>query len=370
MRIRSAQPKRAKVLAGVLIASAFSFCANERAAAIITLQSEKRNMSPPPASLLPAWNLQGQFSIFNVTPISPSQFIAAKHIGGAVGQQMIFGTQTYTTTGFTDIAGTDLRVWHIDTQGGTRAFSSFAQIWNPAVDGSEVGKPLVVFGRGVPRGEAVYAPIDPGAIVGSVPHTSIVPTSSPNALTGPTPNGQGDLRGWKWGAVDGLASWGQNKVEFTLADPDFGQLIGFNFDSGSKAVANEAILARNDSSGGVFVQNSAGQWKLVGVNLGVDGAWSFTGNGPYFDGALFDARNLYVGSAANHMLVPGGPEALAASSYSTRVSSYYSQLATITNNFTNLTGPGGTLVPEPGTLMAMAGVSLLLCRRIRCRSSV
>lgn len=365
MRIRSAQPKRSKVLAGVALSLALVPALSEPASAVITLQSEKRNTTPPPAPLLPAWNLQGQFSLFNVTPISPSQFVAARHIGGAVGQQVIYGTQLYTTTGFTDIAGTDLRVWRIDTQGGTRAFPSFAQVWNPAVDGSEVGKPLVVFGRGVPRAEAVYAPIDPGTTVGSVPHTSITPTGGPNALTGPTPNGQGDLRGWKWGAVDGVASWGQNKVEFTLADPDFGQLLGFNFDSGSKAGPNEAILSRNDSSGGVFVQNASGQWKLVGVNLGVDGAWSFTPGGPYFDAALFDARNLYVGSAANHQLVPGAAEALAASSYATRVSSYYSQLATITNNFTNLTGTGGTLVPEPATLAALASVSLLLCRRVR-----
>jgi hypothetical protein len=359
MRTRAAQLNALKMLLPCLAVLGGA----DRAGAVITLQSEARNTTPS-AEILPAWNLQGQFLIFNATPISPSHFVTARHIGGGVGNQITYGTQAYTTDGFTDIAGTDLRVWHINTQGGTRTFPTWAPIWNPSVDGTEVGKSLTVFGRGVPRAEAVYAPIYPGTSVGSVPNPSITPTGGGASLGGPAPSGQGDLRGWKWGAVDGVASWGQNKVEFTLADPDFGQLIGFNFDSGSAAVANEAILARNDSSGGVFAQNAAGQWKLIGVNLGVDGAWSFTPGGPYFDGAIFDARGLYVGSATSNQLVPQNTDPIAASSYSTRVSSYYSQLSTITGGFAGLSG-GGNVVPEPTSALALLAATALTRRRSR-----
>ncbi len=367
MRKRLPQMNRLKVLTAI----AAGLLAVDRASAVITLQSPTRNTAPPPASMLPAWNLQGQFLLFNATPISPSHFIAARHIGGGVGNQITYGTQAYNTTGFTDIAGTDLRVWSIDTVGGTRTFPTFAPIWDPAVDGSEVGKPLVVFGRGVPRTEAIYAPIYPGQTVGTTPiigrktltggDDEIVPLSN---ITGPAPTGQGDLRGWKWGTVDALASWGQNNVEFAYTDDTFGALIGFNFDSGSRAGPNEAILSRNDSSGGVFAQSASGQWKLIGVNLGVDGAWSFTANGAYFDAALFDARGLYVGAAADHQYLPYSADPLTASSYSTRVSSYFGDLSLITNNFTNTTG-GGTLLPEPTSVLAIVGAGLLLKRNRR-----
>lgn len=340
----------------VLLLAALPVCAADRAHAVITLQSESR-LTAPTAAIQPAWNLQGQFLLFNATPISPHHFIAAKHVGGAVGNGFTYGTQNYTTDSFTDVPGTDLRIWHVT--GG--AFSTFAPVWNPAVDGSEVGKPLVVFGRGVPRTDAVYAPIYPGTSVGPVPNPALVLTGG-TLPGGPTPNGQGDLRGWKWGSVDAVASWGQNKVEFTLTDADFGELLGFNFDKGANAVPNEAILARNDSSGGVFAQNSAGQWKLIGVNLGVDGAWSFTSGGPYFDGAIFDARGLYVGSAAQPQLVPQSADAMPAASYSTRVSSYYTQLSTITGGFAGING-GGPLVPEPASMMSLVIGTALVRRR-------
>ncbi len=342
-------------------------CAHQ-ASAVIVLQSESRNLGAPTGSLATPFALQGQLGLFNATPISPTQLIAAKHIGAGTGTQFTYGTQIYTVATFTDIPGTDLRVLKIDTQGGTRSFSSYASVWNPSVDGSEAGRPLVVFGRGTARGEAIYAPINPGYIATSVPHTNIVLTGGESTgarLTGPTPAGQGDLRGWKLGASDSLASWGQNKVEFTLTDPDYGQLLGFNFDNGAATVPNEAILSRGDSSGGVFAQNNAGQWKLIGVNLGVDGSWSFTKSGPYFEAALFDARGLWVGDATNNQYLPYGNTDLAASSYASRVSSYYSQLSTITNNFTNVIGGGDVpMVPEPATLgIALAG--LVACARKR-----
>ena len=337
------------------------------AVALMTLQSANRNLTPPPAPMLPAWNLQGQFGLFNATPIGPEHFVAAKHIGGATGLTFTYSGVNYITSSFTDVAGTDLRVWKIDTLSGTRTFPTWAPVWNPSVDGSEVNKPLVVFGRGTQRGEAVYAPIFPGPIF-TPPRPPTVLTAGPETtpggppLPGPAPTGQGDLRGWKWGAADAQASWGQNKVEFALTDPDFGQLLGFNFDSGSLAGPNEAILSAGDSSGGVFVQSTSGQWKLVGVNLSVDGAWSFASAGPYFNGAIFDARGLYVGSSANNQLLPYATSPLTASSYSTRVSGYLNQLSTITNNFG---AGGGTLLPEPmtATTILLAGLSLGFLRR-------
>lgn len=343
----------------VLTIAALAFASAERASAVITLQNETR-LTTPTAAIQPAWNLQGQFLLFNATPISPSHFIAARHVGGSVGNGFIFGTHTYTTDSFTDIPGTDLRVWHVT--GGT--FPRWAPIWNPAVDGSEVGKPLVVFGRGVARGEAIYAPINAGTTADTItlPPGFMTLTGGAGSLGGPAPSGQGDLRGWRWGSAQSVASWGQNVVEFAVTDADFGELIGFNFDNGANSVPNEAMLARNDSSGGVFAQAADGTWKLVGVNLGVDGPWSFAANGPYFDAAVFDARGLYVGSASNNIRVPDAADPLAASSYSTRVSSYYSQLSTLTGGFAGLSG-GGNVVPEPASAVVLLAAGALLGRR-------
>lgn len=376
MRIRPAQAKNVKVLVAILVA----LTASERASAVILLQSEKRNTTPPPGTLATPWNLQGRFGNFNATPISSSHFIAARHIGAGVGQSFAYAGQTYTTTSFSDIAGTDLRVWRIDTT--ARSFPTWAPVWNPNVDGSEVGKPLVVLGRGTQRGEAIYAPNYPGTNAGPTRRAPLVLAGDPNApesLGGPAPTGQGDLRGWKVGPTDAIQSWGQNDIEFAVTDDTYGELLGFNFDSGTRAGPNEAMLSRGDSSGGVFVQNPTGQWKLVGVNLGVDGSWALSEAGPYVEAAIFDARGLYVGTAADHQLVPQAPDPIPAASYVSRVSAYYGQLATLTNNFTITTG-GGALVPEPTMLTLVAG-SLCFSRRRRgrvdaaaarlsCRSSV
>ena len=113
-------------------------------------------------------------------------------------------------------------------------------------------------------------------------------------------------------------------------------------------------LSGGDSGGAVFI-NNAGTWKLAGINLGVDGPWSYTGqNGTGFSADIFDARTLYIGGDGHWTQVPDGTDPIPASSYATRVS-------------TSVTWIESVIVPEPATaaLLLLAGGCSLYRRRQR-----
>ncbi len=222
------------------------------------------------------WQLQGDWGSYLGTPIAPSYFITAVHIGGSSGQVLHFqGTDytidaTYGYGGVTSIPGTDLNVWKIN---GT--FSSFAELYTTQ---NEVGQHLVVFGRGTAPGEPVIV------------------------------NGQS--RGWLWGGIDGIRSWGENDVT-NIVD---GQLR-YEFNNG--AGPNEAHLSDHDSGGAVFIQDD-GIWKLAGINYAVDGPYSTgaSGSNP-FNAAIFDKKGLYT--QGNNGWVLNVADS-AGASYSTRIS--------------------------------------------------
>ena len=126
------------------------------AQAVILYSSADRNTSPPPSSPVDlgyaAWNLEAQWGPYLATPIDATHFIAAQHIGLASSTITFQGTayQVNTSSDQTD-PNSDLAIWSL--QSGS--FSTFAPLYNAAVNGSEVGNTLTVIGRGTQRGAAV-----------------------------------------------------------------------------------------------------------------------------------------------------------------------------------------------------------------------
>ena len=224
------------------------------------------------------WQWVGAWGNMQGTPIGPRHFLAARHVGGAIGGTFVFSGVSYTTTAFFDDTASDLRIWEVS---GT--FPTWASIYRGS---SEVGQSLVVFGRGLPRGEEVR-------------------------------NGANELRGWKWGASDGRLRWGTNAIHAVVnGGATWGPLLYALFNA--TAGPNEAHLAQDDSSGPVFIQDGAA-WKLAGVAAVVDAYFNTTNTGDGFNAAIFDRRGLYYGSAGNWNLISGGSP-VASGFYATRVS--------------------------------------------------
>jgi len=218
------------------------------------------NISAPTGGLANSgWQFEGQFGGFLGTVIGANYFITAKHIGGAVGQTFVFNNVNYTTTAVFPDPSSDLQIWQV---AGT--FPIHAPLYSAAA-GSEANLSLVVFGRGTRRGDPVF--------VGDDAH----------------------LGGWMWGASDGIQRWGTNVVGSIVDDPSYGDLLRAPFDN--NAGPNEAHLSVGDSGGAVFVFNSTmNRWELAGINLAVDGPFSFSSDGANaFNAAMFDTTGLYAG---------------------------------------------------------------------------
>jgi hypothetical protein len=225
------------------------------------------------------WQWVGSWIGFQGAPIGPRHFIAARHIGGTVGDEFFLDGVSYTTVAFTDDTLSDLRIWQV---GGT--FPSWAPLYRSS---DEVGKTLIVFGRGLLRGAEVRD----------------VATNT--------------LRGWQWAASDGQLRWGQNAVHSVVNGGGYwGTLLHAKFDA--TGGPNEAHLAQNDSSGPVFIHDGSG-WKLAGVAAAVDASFNTTNTGTGFNAAIFDARGLYYGSSGNWTLI-GGSLPVPSGFYLSRVS--------------------------------------------------
>ncbi len=238
----------------------------------------------------------GRFGPFTGTPISPRHFITATHLGNAGGGTFEYANGTTTETTYNIVqAGTldDLTIWEL-----APAAPSFTR-WTPLYTaGNEVGLPLRVLGRGTSRGAEVR-----------VPDTTA-----------------GQLRGYRWGVSDGYITWGDNVVTSIVSfSPPFGGFGGdflyFEFDQSGGP--SECMLSNGDSGGPVFITDPAdGVRKLAAVNSLVDGNFSYAAAGPFFPGAIWDARGMYVGDVGNATLIPSGePNPVPAGSYSTQISS-------------------------------------------------
>jgi PKD repeat protein len=222
------------------------------------------------------WQYEGLWNTENGgflgTPVAPMFFLAAKHVGGAMGDAFVLNGFTYHTVASNDCPNCDLRLWQV-----AETFPMYAPLYTAS---NEVGKKCVVFGRGTDRG----APV----IVG------------------------GRTNGWTWGATNWVERWGQNIVSDVYTDQTNGEMLQASFG------INECDLSDGDSSGGMFIQNQS-TWQLAGIHHGVDGPFSVNSTGnPQFDAALLDMSGLYAfGISNNWILVTGS---IPTSFYSTRIS--------------------------------------------------
>lgn len=231
------------------------------------------------------WQWTGQWIGYQAVPIGPHHFLAARHVGGTVGNTFVLNGVSYVTTAYADDSTSDLRIWQV---AGT--FPDWAPLYRHA---DEVGRGLVVFGRGYLRGADVS--------VASGPYAG--------------------LKGWQWVGGDGRLRWGENTFKAVVNGGSYwGTLLYATFDQGSGT--NEASLATGDSSGPIFINDGTG-WKLAGVAATVDGYYNTTNSGNGFLASLFDSRGLYYSSTppTGWVLVKGA-SAVPAGWYATRVSEH------------------------------------------------
>jgi len=290
--------------------------------------AHNREVAPTGAYEDSGWQYQGDFGDFLATKISPNHIITAKHIGvhtTFVSQSYFNGTAMDVSygvdntvnggLGYWNIGTTDLRIFQV-----TGTFSSYAPLYT---GGDEVGKELVVMGRGTQRGTTV--------------------------------NLGGTDKGWKWGGTDGRARWGRNNVTNINDFGALGEMLAVDFDAESGI--DESHLSSGDSGGSVFIQD-AGVWKLAGINYAVDGDWDTndtTGDGTSFRAALTDAGGFYNGSdGSGWTLIDDEVEDIPSQFYASRISAQVDSINAITG------------VPEPSSmLLFLTGCLGFIFRRCR-----
>ena len=255
------------------------------------------------------WQYEGGFDGVLGTAVAPNYFLTAKHVGGGIGDTFNYNGTSYTTINKFSSPTSDLTLWQVS---GT--FSSYAPLYSGS---DEVGKQLVVIGRGTQRGAEVN-----------------VPGASPT-----------DLRGWLWGNGDGVQRWGQGRVGDTAnLGTGLGQVLAVPFDRNS-GLPDMATLSNGDSGGGVFIQEG-GVWKLAGINYGVETGFRYSAGGTNINAAVFDAGGLYYNSGSGFQLVPDQSSDVPASWVATRISANQSWIQ------------GITAVPEPLNAVAAIGGGL------------
>src|SRR5438067_1547180 len=130
-----------------LLATSLSFFVALAAHAVLfdSTSDPTFNTSAPTGALANSgWQYEGLWGGFLGTPIAPQFFITAEHIGGTVGDTFRFAGVDYATTSVFDDPNSDLRIWQI-----AGAFPTYAPLYTKT---DEVGKNLVVIGRGTQRG--------------------------------------------------------------------------------------------------------------------------------------------------------------------------------------------------------------------------
>ncbi len=231
------------------------------------------------------WELQGRWGGFLGTPIALNLFITAKHVGGEVGQSFNFRGTNYPVIASYADPQSDLRIFEV-----CGIFPAFAELYSNA---TEVGRPMVVFGRGTRRGAEVWGDTMPGT----------------------------ELKGWQWGTSDGVLRWGTNRVATVSGVIEgLGQLLAADFNAGGGG--SECHLSSGDSGGAIFIEDG-GTWKLAGLNYAVDGPFNTTNAGPGFNAAIFDTGGLFqfnAGSGTWDYTPPNPAVDTPSAFYATRIS--------------------------------------------------
>jgi PKD repeat protein len=242
------------------------------------------NTNAPTGSLTNSgWQYEGQWDTedgpFLGTPIAPTFFLAAQHVGGLPGDQFIFDGFTYTTVTNFDDPSTDLRIWQVG-----ETFPYYAPLYTAS---SEVGKTCVVIGRGWDRGAAVIV--------------------------------SGATNGWQWGSNYGVERWGENTVSSIYTWSPYGEHLLATFDR--NGITNECTLTVFDSSGGMFIEDGT-TWKLAGIHHAISTCFVSTNgvDGSGFNASVVDYGGLYLGGDGNWALVTNQVQDIPSYFISTRVS--------------------------------------------------
>jgi hypothetical protein len=287
----------------ILICSLLASALSSQAVIFFDTADPSHNSTAPTGALTNSgWHLQGQWGAFLGTPIGPNHFVAATHVGGTIGQTFTINGVAHSTTATFADPNSDLTIWQV-----TPPFRDWAQLYT---SNNEVGKRLIVFGRGTQRG----APVQIGG-----PLTPIT-------------------KGWLWGPYDAVQRWGENTVEDVIdADGNprsvvnsglaaVGPFLRATFDPNGGP--NEATLSVGDSSGAIFI-NDGSTWRLAGINYAVDGPYNTSATGSGFMGAIFDEGGLYKGGENNWVLTPDLPVAQGSAFFATRISARVTWIRTI-----------------------------------------
>lgn len=297
---------------------------------IILAAKEDRNTRAPAGLLADSgWQWQGEWMAFTGTPISRKYFITAGHIGGQVGDYLTLNGKRYKTIATYDDPESDLQLWQIHGR-----FDTWAPMFK---EDSEVGRTIMLFGRGSQRGDPVFV--------------------------------DGQLQGWRWGSLDGRLSWGKNVITDTGAAPEnveasplsiSGDQIIYTFDR--DGVGHEGTVSNGDSGGGVFVRNGR-LWRLVGITSTVESGFAVPGGDQLIDAALLDAGGMRTVTQVISDTSLDKPTHAYATRISPRVQWIYDVLnGDIAPSLGARPAPG---VPEPASaaLLLAAGSMLLLRRR-------
>lgn len=297
----SPKPPRALLALAIGIGAIF-FTHRTGAVVLYDNGSPSANTTAPTGALLDSgWQFEGTFGGFLGTPVAPQFFLSAKHLGKA-GAAIVFRGQSYTLeagNGFGDpTANGDLQIWKI-----TGTFPDFAPMYTRA---DEVGRPLVVIGRGTQRGGEVYL----------------------NSV----------LKGWGPGPADSVQRWGQNAVALIYHYDTGNDLLQADFDQNGGP--NEAHLTSGDSGGAVFMQDGA-VWKLAGINFAVDTVYRRDGPSTYtlVQAPLFDRRGFYYPVSGGYAPF-AGPAPIATSFYASRISTKLPWICSVTDPAGSLAGDG------------------------------
>jgi hypothetical protein len=226
------------------------------------------------------WQYQLDIGEVSGTAVGPHHYLAAAHTGAGTNNAFVYNGVAYQTTAVVADFG-DLRLLRVD-----KPFHSYAPLYSGAPE-SEQDAQVVLIGRGTQRGAEVRV--------------------------------NGVLKGWRWGALDGVRRWGTNNVSSFANNST---LMRFNFDNNGDP--NEAILSDKDSGGGAFIK-VAQQWTLAGVNFAVTGPYSIPPDPTTFLAALYDTTGML-----NHQTVAAGaPSTGPSGAYASMVSPYTSDLKTL-----------------------------------------
>ncbi len=278
---------------GVLLAILVSLFAPHGQAVVFKSTGDPTfNTTAPTGTLTNSgWQYEGKWSGALGTPIAPTFFLTAQHLGGTTNDILVFNNVLYHMMTNYDNPNTDLRIWKV-----AETFPYWAPLYT---NSNEIGQNCVVFGRGTQRGPAYIL--------------------------------NGSTNGWYWGAVDNVERWGENTVSGIYTDPTEGVFLTSAFERNGSS--NECDLTVGDSGGAMFIKDGT-TWKLAGIHYSVDGPFSLDGTfNTETNIAVMDERGLYYLDDTNGWtLIPTNQfGAVPGSFYSSRVSVNASWINSVIN---------------------------------------